>query len=145
MSNKILVVDDNEGERFLIKRSLLKLGVNANYILEAKDGEEGFDLIKSEHPEVVLLDINMPKLTGLEVLTMIRRDKENPPPFIIMLTTSQHDKDLGNAITGGADAFSIKPNEPSKMKNILEAIKIVFLDKNNLDLDLTEFFQFIKN
>ena len=96
-------------------------------------------------PQLVLLDINMPKLNGLEVLKMVREEYgDTPPPFIVMLTTSQHESDLGNAITGGADAFSVKPNEPSKMTDIIKAVKILFVQKDNLPSELAPVFQFLK-
>lgn len=140
----ILIVDDNEGERFLIRRSLIKLGISEDSILTAKDGEEGLDLITEHEPEVVLLDLNMPKVTGLELLHLIRRDKKHPPPYIVMLTTSQREEDLGRSVLEGADGFSVKPNEPSKMKEILSAIKIFFIDKKNISDELKGFFQFLK-
>jgi CheY-like chemotaxis protein len=140
----ILIVDDNEGERFLIRRSLVKLGIDEKLIKTAKDGEEGLELITEYDPEVVLLDLNMPKVTGLELLHLIRRDKKYPPPYIVMLTTSQREEDLGRAVLEGADGFSIKPNEPSKMKEILSAIKIFFIDKKNISDELKSFFQFLK-
>lgn len=145
MMGKVLIVDDNEGERFIIKRTLIKLGVEVESILEAKNGEEGYDIIDNGKIEVVLLDINMPKLSGLELLRMIRRDKFSPPPYIVMLTTSQNDDDLGSSIEGGADGFSVKPNAPSKMKEILSAIKIIFIDKQHLTEELCSVFQYLKN
>ncbi len=144
MNAKILIVDDNEGERFLIRRSLIKLGIEEESILTAKDGEEGLGLIMEHEPEVVLLDLNMPKVTGLELLHLIRRDKKYPPPYIVMLTTSQREEDLGRSVLEGADGFSVKPNEPSKMKDILSAIKIFFIDKKNISDELKGFFQYLK-
>jgi len=144
MEKKILIIDDNDVERFLLRRGLIKLGVDDKLILDAHGGEEGFKAISEHKPEVVLLDVNMPKMNGLEVLEMIKNTYDTPPPYVVMLTTSQHESDLEASITSGADAFSVKPNEPSKMKEILRAIKIMFIHREDLDVDLKSVFQYIK-
>ena len=145
MSRKILIVDDNESERFLITRSLMKIGINIEDILTAVDGEEGYTIIKERDDiEVVLLDINMPKLNGLEVLGLVRNVNETPPPFIVMLTTSKHETDIGNAIAYGADAFSVKENDPSITIDILMAIKVLFIQKAVLPERLRKLFKYVR-
>jgi len=144
-ANKILIVDDNESERFLIHRILVKIGISSEDIEEAIDGEEGYNKIVHGNfiPYIVLLDINMPKMNGLEVLVKVRAEMQTLPPYIIILTTSQQESDLGNAITGGVNAFAVKPNEPSRIKNILDAVKLIFINKAVLSSELKKLFSYI--
>ena len=99
----ILIVDDEPQIRRVMRTTLSSNGYS---VIEARSGEEALDIIGKERPELVLLDVNMPGMSGLEVCREIRDQSE---VAIIMLTVrnSEHDKVL--ALDAGADDYVVKP------------------------------------
>ena len=81
-------------------------------VLEAGDGEEAWNLIRQHKPSVVLLDVQMPGRTGLEVLALIRSDPSLSATRVIMLTAKALKADMELGITAGADLYLTKPFSP---------------------------------
>jgi two-component system, response regulator len=113
----ILLVEDNPNDAELIIRSLQKHNL-ANRLHWVKDGEEALDYIfcranyadrKSDLPRVVLLDLRLPKLDGIEVLTQIRNRPETHKLPVVVLTSSKEDQDLVQAYELGINSFVAKP------------------------------------
>ncbi len=103
MDYKILVVDDEASIVNIISYNLKKEGYN---VITAADGEQGYNLAMQEHPDLVLLDIMMPKMDGYEVCRKIR-EKSNMP--IIMLTARADEVDKVLGLEMGADDYVTKP------------------------------------
>ena len=99
----ILVVDDEPQIRRVMRSTLSGHGY---LITEAKTGEEGVDAVRKERPDLVLLDINMPGMGGLEACKEIRRSSDAP---IIMLTVRNAERDKVMALDAGADDYVVKP------------------------------------
>jgi two-component system, OmpR family, KDP operon response regulator KdpE len=99
----ILVVDDEPQIRRAIKATLSAEGY---VIIEARDGQEGVLKLQSQHPNLVLLDMNMPIMDGLEACRKMRADFDIP---IIMLTVREAEKDKVSALDAGADDYVVKP------------------------------------
>ena len=80
-------------------------------ILVARDGQEAVELLRSQssRPDLILLDINMPKLTGLEVLRTVKGDSSLSQIPAVMLTTSAREEDRTASLNGGANDYIIKP------------------------------------
>jgi two-component system KDP operon response regulator KdpE len=99
----ILVVDDETQIRRVLRATLSSSGYD---IIEAKDGQEAVDMVMRERPALILMDVNMPVMNGLEACSKIRLSFDGP---IIMVTVrnSEHDKIL--ALDSGADDFVVKP------------------------------------
>jgi two-component system chemotaxis response regulator CheY len=74
MTKKILIVDDSKAMRLLIRRSLREAGYGEHTFFEASNGLEALDLIKANGPDLVLLDWNMPGMTGIELLAKLKQD-----------------------------------------------------------------------
>ena len=106
MKKRILLVDDEPSVREVVCTRLMSLGFE---VLTAKDGQEGLDLARKESPDVVLLDLMLPKLDGYKVCRMLKFDKafENIPVVIFSAKGSDADKKL--AEQAGADAYMVKP------------------------------------
>ncbi len=102
-SATILVVDDEPQIRRVMRTSLTSEGYT---ILEARSGEEALETLRSERPDLVLLDINMPGISGLETCREIRSNSDVP---IIMLTVRNTEKDKVHALDAGADDYVVKP------------------------------------
>lgn len=114
----ILMVEDNASDEELALRALKKANI-ANPIVVARDGSEALDYLfargpyagrnVSELPQVVLLDLNLPKLGGLEVLRAIRADERTRLLPVVILTSSNEDRDLVGGYESGANSYIVKP------------------------------------
>ena len=106
MKKKILLVDDEPDIQTIVGARLTALGFE---VLIAQDGQEGLDLARNEFPDVILLDLMLPKLDGYKVCRMIKFDKtfEHIPVIILSAKGSNVDKKL--AEQAGADAYMVKP------------------------------------
>lgn len=103
ISAKILVVDDEPQVRRVMKATLTAEGYT---ISEARNGEEALERFRGEHPDIILLDVNMPRMDGLEACRQIRRTSDVP---IIMLTVRNAERDKVLALDAGADDYVVKP------------------------------------
>jgi DNA-binding response OmpR family regulator len=101
--SKVLVVDDEGDIRGLVRELLARAGHD---VLEAADGNEGLRVFYAEQPDVVVLDVSMPGLTGWEVLERIREVSETP---VIMLTAKADELDKVRGLRAGADDYVTKP------------------------------------
>ena len=106
MKRKVLVVDDEPNIQMIMSSRLAALGYE---VLIAKDGQEGLNLARSESPDIILLDLMLPKLDGYKVCRMIKFDKafEHIPVIIFSAKGSDADKKLAEQV--GADAYMVKP------------------------------------
>ena len=116
---RILIADDEPDIRTLLV-AILK---SENYdVITASDGAEALMAIKTSHPDVVILDIMMPKLDGMQVLQKVREDAEISSIPVIMLTAKVSDKDILSGYKYGANYYIPKPFEIS---DILEGVRMV--------------------
>jgi CheY-like chemotaxis protein len=132
----ILLVEDNEGDIILTLEALKEARIN-NYVSIARDGEEALELLnKTDHlPDLILLDINLPKIDGLEVLSTIKNDDRLKMIPVIMLTTSSAEKDIRTSYANHANCFIIKPVDLPRFMEVVKTIEdfwisIVKLPKN---------------
>jgi len=113
---RLVVVDDHA----LFRRGLVGLLEEMpDFIVvgEAANGQEALPVIDRVQPDIILLDINMPVMDGIQTLTAIR--KSHPEQKVLMLTISQNDDDLIGAIVTGANGYILKNTEPDVLHNII--------------------------
>jgi DNA-binding response OmpR family regulator len=112
MQDKILIVDDEAHIRLLIEQSLEDLEDAGVEILTAEDGQAALELIQSELPRLVLLDVMMPKLNGFDVCYAVKKELGLQGVTIILLTAKgqEYDRKRGEAV--GADQYLTKPFDP---------------------------------
>ena len=130
-ARKILVVEDNPTDRALLLRAMKKCGIT-NPVITAKDGFEaiqwlfGFGRFESRDladlPAIVLIDLNLPKLDGLEVLRRMRADYRTKLIPVAIFTSSVDEQDLINGYSLGANSYVRKPIEFSKFSKIVEQL-----------------------
>lgn len=117
---KILIVDD---EVQLIEMLQIRLEANGYEVVAAKDGQEGVDKVKSEDPDLIILDIMMPVMDGYEACKILKSDPQYSKIPIIFLSAKAQENDLKNGKEFGADAYVKKPFETSdllaKIKELL--------------------------
>lgn len=121
----ILVIEDNDLDVENIKRCFKRMEVD-NPILRAKDGLEGLEVLRSTDPDtglkrpcVVLLDLNMPRMNGIEFLEEVRRDEVLSDTPIFVLTTSDHRQDVQDAHRRNVCGYIVKPMERAQMMQAL--------------------------
>ena len=116
---KVLVVDD---DRFLRKALTYVLCRHGYDVIEACDGEEGLAAIRESRPDLVYLDVVMPKIDGFEVTRIVRGDDALKDTKIVLLTAMGQDADRLKGQEAGADDFMTKPFSPS---NIIKRTRIL--------------------
>ena len=119
----ILLVEDNEGDIILTKEALKDANIR-NEVSVAMDGEQALRMLHdaTELPDLILLDINLPRLSGLEVLISIKNDERLKDIPVIMLTTSSAEKDILTSYAHHANRFITKPVD---LPRFLEVIKTI--------------------
>ena len=113
---RLVVVDDHA----LFRRGLIGLLEDMpefKVIGEAGNGKEALSMLERVRPDVVLLDINMPVMDGIDTLTAIR--KQNIPVKVLLLTISKHEEDLLGGIRAGADGYLLKNTEPEDLRKAI--------------------------
>jgi len=112
MGKLILIIDDEPDILTIIKYRLEKAGY---HIITAGDGEEGFDAVKKNKPDLVLLDMRIPKMIGVEVCKKIKSDTELKNIPVVFITASQRTHVAQITEKFGAQDFIIKPFEPEEL------------------------------
>lgn len=137
---KIFIADDHDIIRQGLKR-ILSFENDFSIIGEAKNGSEALDLIKNEEPDVLLLDLNMPVMNGIDVLQDIK--EKNSDIKVILLTVENDKKTIHQAIDIGADGYMLKD---SAGEEIINAVKTVFQGEKYIDKSLVSMlFGVVKN
>jgi DNA-binding response OmpR family regulator len=139
MNAMILVVEDDENDLMFLKMAMKKAGV-ANPIQVAKDGQEVLDYFqgtgkfadRSEFPfpYLVLLDLKLPYVMGLDVLTWIRAQPQFKSTIVIVLTSSRHTQDIRTAYQLGANAYLVKPADLNALERMIRTLNDFWIIQN---------------
>ncbi|MEW5858183.1 MAG: response regulator [Cyanobacteriota bacterium] len=115
MTKRILIVDDEPHIRILMEQTLEELEDEGVELLTAANGEEALETIQVEKPELVFLDVMMPKMNGFEVCNAVKNELKIPDVYIIMLTAKgqEFDRQKGNDV--GANLYMTKPFDPDEV------------------------------
>mgnify|MGYP001042077678 FL=1 len=108
----VLLVEDNEDNLVVYRTILDHVGYN---VLEARDGEEGVSRARQEHPDLILMDISIPKIDGWEATRRLKADEATRDIPIIALTAHALEEDRERAIAAGCDGYLAKPVEPRRV------------------------------
>ncbi len=114
MSHTILIVDDEPHMRLLLLETLEDLEDEGVELLEASDGEQALTMIRRHRPDLVLLDVMMPRRNGFEVCTEVKADPELDIK-IFLLTAKGQQFDRQRGVEVGADAYMTKPFDPDQV------------------------------
>ncbi len=117
---KILIVDDEEG---IVKVVKMYLEHHDYEVITASEGQEGLEKAKTEKPDLIVLDLMLPKINGYKVCGLLKKDTRYTKIPIILFTAKAQEKDIKLGEEVGADAYIIKPFEPeillSKIKELI--------------------------
>ena len=140
MSGPILLVEDNEDDVFFLQRAMKNAGLNYPMVV-ATDGQQAIDYLSGAKeysdraqfplPAVVLLDIKLPKVHGLDVLKWIRGEPALQTLVVIMLTTSHLEVDVDRAYQLGANSFLVKTSASEKLERMLRLVHDYWLQLNH--------------
>lgn len=125
MSQKVLVVDDEQSIVTLLQYNLKQSGFE---VVTAYDGEEGLEKIFSEKPDIVVLDLMLPKMDGVEVCKSVRNEKNQVPILMLTAKDDEFDKVLGLEL--GADDYMTKPFSP---REVIARIKAILRRTNTIN------------
>ena len=118
--SKILIADDEPSLRLLVRATL---SANKSFeLLEASDGSEALSKAQKELPDLILLDVMMPGLSGFEVCERLKNDPKTKNIIIIMLTAKGQQSDRDWALSVGTDYFLTKPFSPIELFNLIDKI-----------------------
>jgi DNA-binding response OmpR family regulator len=112
MTKKVLVVDD---EPFILRSLSFVLRKERYEVIEARDGEEALEAIEQHRPDLVFLDVMMPRMSGFDVTRKVRATPELAETRIILLTAKGQDSDEEDGRRAGANDYMTKPFSPSKI------------------------------
>ncbi len=130
----ILLVEDNEGDIVLTIEALKEAKI-LNNIDVVRDGEEALKFLRKDErygeaitPDIIFLDINLPKIDGTEVLSIIKNDDVLKVIPVIMLTTSDAEKDVMKAYYNHANCYITKPVDIEKFMEVIQTIKSFWIN-----------------
>jgi DNA-binding response OmpR family regulator len=123
MEQKLLIVDDEAHIRMLIEQTLEELEDEGVEFLTAENGETALEIIQKEKPQLVFLDVMMPKMNGMEVCRRVKQELALNDVFIVLLTAKGQELDRQKGQEVGADVYMTKPFDPEailqKAKDVL--------------------------
>lgn len=121
MAIRALVVDDEKDILRLIEIKLKKAGFE---VVTAHDGQEGLEKALAEKPDIMLVDVMMPRMDGYTVVSEVRQQLGSEAPVIILLTAKGQEADVVKGLTSGADDYIIKPFSP---RELIARINVVLI------------------
>jgi CheY-like chemotaxis protein len=131
---KVLLVEDNPADARLISEAFRGSGRNVG-LARVRDGEEALEYLRGEHgrsladrPDLVLLDWNLPRRSGSEILTMLKQDETLRPIPVVVLSSSRSEDDVRRAYDLGANCYVSKPMELYEFFRVVEAIELFWAE-----------------
>lgn len=122
----ILLVEDDQVDAMTVKRSLREIKV-VNHLLIAGNGEEGLQYLESperESPCIILLDLNMPKMNGIEFLEVVKNDERFKRIPVVVLTTSRNEQDRVESFNLGIAGYMVKPVDYQQFVDVVKTINL---------------------
>ena len=122
MAFNLLIVDDSNSMRTVVKKIVGLTGLEVNQILEADNGRKALDVLGGSWVDVVILDINMPEMNGLELLQRMNEEPLMKSIPVLMMTTEASEAHMKTAFELGAKGFIRKPFVPEELRKTLLAV-----------------------
>jgi two-component system, OmpR family, alkaline phosphatase synthesis response regulator PhoP len=127
MARKLLIVDDESHIRTLLEQTLEELEDEGIEFLSAENGEQALEIIQAENPQLVFLDVMMPKMNGMEVCRRVKKELSLSNVYIVLLTAKGQELDRQKGQEVGADVYMTKPFDPemilSKAKEVFQIVE----------------------
>lgn len=114
---RVLIVDDSSVMRKIVERALRQAGLDLDRVLEAGSGREGLTLLEREQVDLIVSDINMPNMDGLEFLRQLQSRSLAPGVPVVMITTESGEEHVREALSAGAQGYIRKPFTPDQVRD----------------------------
>jgi two-component system chemotaxis response regulator CheY len=121
MIRKIMTVDDSATVRQMLAYTLQDAGYE---VIEAKDGVDALEKLKNESIQMLITDLNMPQMDGIELIREVRKSPGNRFVPIIMLTTESHEQKKKAGKTAGASGWIVKPFKPEQLLRVVKMVLV---------------------
>lgn len=118
MSLRVLIVDDSKAMRAVVKKTLSAAGFAVDECIESANGKEALEVLRNQEVDVILCDLHMPEMDGLELLQALQNEGRVPSCFILVTTEGRKER-LRQALALGARGYVIKPFQPEALRKIL--------------------------
>ncbi|HEB54608.1 MAG TPA: response regulator [bacterium] len=118
MTKNVLIVDDSATMRKIIMRGIRQAGIDNAEFKEASDGVEGLAAVEGGSFDLILSDVNMPNMNGLDFVKEVSAKISSPPP-IVMITTEGSEEVVNEAMSRGANGYLKKPFTPEKIQEVI--------------------------
>lgn len=115
MQPKVLIVDDEPHIRLLIEQALEDLADEGVELLLAADGEQALEIIRRENPQLIFLDVMMPKMNGFDVCQVVKDELGLQEIRVVMLTAKGQESNIDKGYEVGADIYMTKPFDPDEL------------------------------
>jgi two-component system, chemotaxis family, chemotaxis protein CheY len=122
MAFNIMIVDDSQTMRKVIRKSVALCGFDLGDCWEAKDGREALSLLDSHGTDLILADLNMPVMNGLEMVRELRKSERHRNIPVVLITTEGSEKRLEEAYAVGVNGYIQKPFHPETIRDVLTRI-----------------------
>ena len=122
METRILIADDEAYIRLLIEQTLEDLEDEGVELLAADDGAAALEIIKSEKPDLVFLDVMMPAMNGFDVSRAVRKELDMQDVYIVILTAKGQELDRQTGEKAGANAYMTKPFDPDELLDVAKKV-----------------------
>ncbi|HXT71299.1 MAG TPA: response regulator [Vicinamibacterales bacterium] len=133
MIHRVLLVDDDPRDLRLTELALAQAGITSG-VVKVQGGVEALESLRGETPSVVLLDLKMPGMDGLQVLREIRADDRLRAVPVVVLTSSREDRDIDDCYAHGANAFVVKPVKFQEYLSAIKDIAVFWLGRSEAPL-----------
>ena len=116
---KILIVEDEPDFRVALR---MRLEANGYNIIEADDGMKGLDAVRQQNPDLIILDVMLPKMDGFKVARLLKFDAKykNIPLMMLTVMSQESDRKMGQAV--GADVYMTKPYQPQELLDTISTL-----------------------
>jgi len=118
----VLIVDDEQHIRLLIEQTLEELEDDGVVLLTATNGDEALDVVDHHHPELVFLDVTMPRRDGFDVCRTIKHELGLAGTYVVLLTARGQAYDREQGLAAGADLYLTKPFDPDELLQLARQV-----------------------
>jgi len=132
-NHKSLILAEDVTANYLIAKKALECCMTNFSLVRVKDGEELIDFLKThEAPDLVLLDLNMPRKNGFEVLAEMKKDKTLRGIPVVVISTSSSEEDVKKAYAKGASSYFTKPSSFAEFKDMMRQLSLYWFEWSKL-------------
>ncbi|MEP5613459.1 MAG: response regulator [Cyclobacteriaceae bacterium] len=137
---QIVLIEDSDDDAALTMRAIKSSNL-VNDIVWLKDGEEAINYLKSENeageakPKLILLDLKLPKINGIEVLERIKQDEDLKKMPVVVMTSSKESKDLDRCYSLGVNSYVVKPIDFSRFMDVTKKVSLYWVLINQIPKD----------